>query len=56
MAFSATVYILNIICGSLKVTCCIVALGDEDVIVDTALQRLIQRNWRTLLESVMLIN
>jgi len=43
-----TVNVLNIICGRLKVTGRIVALGDEDVVVHTALKWLVQRNWRTL--------
>jgi hypothetical protein len=45
MAFSATVDVLDIICSSLKMTCCIIALRDEDVVVDAALQWLVKRDW-----------
>lgn len=45
MAFSPAVDILDIICCSLEMTCCIIALGDEYIIVNTALQWLIERNW-----------
>ena len=43
-----TVDILDIICCGLEVTSCIIALGDEDVVVHTALQWLIQGNRGTL--------
>ena len=44
MAFSPTVDILDIISSSFKMAGCVVALGDEDVVIDTALQWLIERN------------
>jgi hypothetical protein len=37
MSLSSTVNILNIIRSRLEMTCCIVTLGDEDIVIDTAL-------------------
>ena len=48
VALCPTVDILDIIRCGLKVTGCIVALGDEDVVVHTALKWLVQRDWGTL--------
>jgi hypothetical protein len=48
MTFCPTVDILDIICGGLKVAGCVVALGDEDIVVHTALKWLIQWDWGTL--------
>lgn len=44
VALSPTVDVLDIICGSLKVAGGVVALGDKNVVVDAALQRLVERN------------
>ncbi len=51
MALCPTVDIPDVICGGLKVTGCIVALGDEDVVVHTALKWLVQRDWGALTRS-----
>jgi hypothetical protein len=48
MALSTAVDILHIVGRCLKMTSCIITLGYEDVIVYTALQRLIQRDWWAL--------
>ncbi len=48
MALCPAIDILDIICGGLEVAGCIVALGDEDVVVHTALKWLVQRDWGTL--------
>ena len=45
MAFRPTVDVLNIVCRSLKVTGCVVALGDEDVVIDAALQWPVEWDW-----------
>lgn len=44
MTFSTAIDIFDIIRSSLKVAGCVVALRDEDIVIDTALQRLVQRN------------
>jgi hypothetical protein len=36
MALSSAIYISDIICSSLKMTGSIVALGDEDIVIDAA--------------------
>jgi len=51
MTFCPTVDILDIIRRGLEVAGCVVALGDEDVVVHTALERLVQWNWGTLRTS-----
>ena len=51
LALCPTIDILDIICGGLEVAGCIVALGDEDVVVHTALKWLVQRDWGTLMLS-----
>jgi len=48
MALGPAVDVLHIIGGCLEVACRVVALRDEDVVVEPALQRLIQWNWWTL--------
>jgi hypothetical protein len=48
MALSPAVNILHIISGSLKMAGCIVALGDEDVVISTALQGLVEWDWWAL--------
>jgi hypothetical protein len=48
MAFSSAIDVLDIISSCLKVTGSIVALGNEDVVVDTTLKRLIKRDWWAL--------
>ncbi len=51
MALCPAINILDIICGGLEVAGCIIALGDEDVVVHTALKWLVQRDWGTLTRS-----
>lgn len=48
MALGPTVDILDVICCGLEVAGCVIAFGDEDVVVHTALKRLVQWNWGTL--------
>jgi hypothetical protein len=48
MALCPAIDILDIISRGLEVAGRVVALGDKDVIIHTALKRLIQGNWRTL--------
>lgn len=48
LSFSPAVDVLDIIGSSLKVAACVVAFGDEDVVVDTALQWLVQWDWWSL--------
>lgn len=50
MTLSSAVDVLDIISSCLKVTSSIVALGNEDAVVDTTLQRLIERNWWALVQ------
>jgi hypothetical protein len=52
LSFSPAVDVLDIIGSSLKVAGCVVALGDEDVVVDTALQWLVQWDRWSLKVSV----
>jgi hypothetical protein len=48
MALCPTVDILDIIRRGLEVAGCVVALGYEDVVIHTALERLVQWNWGAL--------
>jgi hypothetical protein len=48
MALGPTVDILDVICCGLEVAGCVVTFGDEDVVIHTALKRLVQWNWGTL--------
>lgn len=48
MALSPTVDILDVICRGLEVAGCVVTFGDEDVVIHTALKRLVQWNRGTL--------
>ena len=51
MALYSTIDILDIICGGLEMAGGIVALGDKNVVIDSAFQRLIKRNRGTLMLS-----
>jgi hypothetical protein len=44
VALDPAVDVPDVVCGGLEVAGGIVALGDEDVVVDTALQRLVEGN------------
>lgn len=44
VAFSAKVNVSDVVGGGLKVRSGVVALGDEDVVVDAALEGLVERN------------
>lgn len=48
MGLCPTVDILDIICRGFEMAGRVVALGDEDVIIHTALEWLVQWNWGTL--------
>jgi hypothetical protein len=48
MALGPTVDILDVICRGLEVAGCVVTFGDEDVVIHTALKRLVQWNRGTL--------
>jgi hypothetical protein len=48
MALSSAIDISNIICSSLEMTSSVVALRDEDIIINSAFQRLVERYRRTL--------
>ena len=48
MSLSPTVDISDIVCSGLEVAGSVVALGDEDVIVDAALERLVEWDWWAL--------
>lgn len=52
VTFSPTVYILYVICCCLKMTCCIVTLGDKDIIVHSTLQRLVKGDGWTLITDL----
>lgn len=52
MAFCSTVDIFDVICCGLEVAGCVVTLGDEDVVVHTTLEWLIQWDRGTLRMSV----
>jgi len=54
VSLSSAINILHVIRGSLKMTCCIVALGNEDVVIDTTLKWLIKWNWRSLCDIIMM--
>jgi len=45
VAFSPTIDILHIICGSFEVTGSVVALRDKDIVIHTTLEWLVQWNW-----------
>jgi hypothetical protein len=51
MSLSPTVDIFNIISGRLEMTSSVVALRNEDVVIDTALQWFVQWDWWTLMLS-----
>jgi hypothetical protein len=51
VALGPAVDVLDIVSGGLKVTGGVVALGDEDVVIDAALQRLVEGNRSALLWS-----
>jgi hypothetical protein len=44
VALGSAIDILDIICGGLEMAGGIVALGDKNVVIDSAFQRLIKRN------------
>jgi hypothetical protein len=44
VALNPAIDIPDVVCSGLKVAGRVVALGDEDVVVDTALQRLVEGN------------
>lgn len=48
MALSPEVDVLDVVGGGLEVAGGIVALRDEDVVVDTALEGLVERDWWAL--------
>ena len=48
VALSPEVNVLNVVGGGLEVAGGIVALGDEDVVVDTALEGLVEWDWWAL--------
>ena len=48
MSLSPEVNVLDIIGGGLEVASGIVALGDEDVVIDAALERLVEWDWWAL--------
>lgn len=48
MSLSPTVDILDIVCGGLEVAGGVVTLGDEDVVIDAALERLVEWDWGAL--------
>lgn len=52
MTFSSTVYILHVIRRCLKMTCCIVTLGDKDIVIHSTLQRLVKRDGWTLITDL----
>lgn len=56
MTLRPTVHILDIISRSLEVARGVVALRDVDVVVDAALERLIEGNWWALNFVSRLIN
>lgn len=45
---AAAVDILDVICGGLEVACGVVALGDEDIVIDTGARRLVNWDGRAL--------
>jgi hypothetical protein len=49
VALGPAVDVLDIVGGGLEVAGGVVALGDEDVVIDTALQRLVEGNRGSLL-------
>jgi hypothetical protein len=48
VSLSPEVNVLDIVGGGLKVAGGIVALGDEDVVIDAALERLVEWDWWAL--------
>jgi hypothetical protein len=44
MAFSPTVDVFDVICGGLEVAGCVVGFGYENVVIYTALKRLVEGN------------
>lgn len=48
VALSPAVDVLHVICGGLEVAGGVVALGDEDVVINATFQRLIEGNRGTL--------
>jgi hypothetical protein len=49
MTLCTAVDVFDVISSGLEVAGCVVALRDENVVVDTALQRLVEWNWWTLI-------